>query len=230
MANIRQKLGYLGVAGAIGVGGVLAAERTGLADKVREMAPHVYNVTSADSGLAKAIENASYRESYVNSRSAEKPSNVEFVYYDHGSRAAKTSAERSAMVVSTRYFQRFGEEGIEKELAELLKNAGCYETLSREAVEKDIQNHLNSNKGRKALAALIEDYVGSEIINHIKTADAVAILVAYDGPELKTAKYKVFVLDSAFEAKDGEQPTAGDIDDLLKKQFDFAKKGLIIPR
>ena len=231
MANLKQKLGYSGLALGIGLGSPLVAHDGGLAERLKERVPvrHYNHQDSTDSLLQKAVTEAIYRGPYLDSIVKNQPENVNSVYYDHLRNVASADAKRSAMAVSTRYYQRFDEKGIEKELAEFLKDSDLYAKIPRDSAERGIRNFLGSKSGRKALAELIESDVRSKIVNYIETAEAVAILVGYDGA-LKVPKYQIFVLPSAFEAKDGKQPTAKSMDDLLRIQFEFAKKWLVIPQ
>lgn len=231
MANLKQRLAYTGLALGIWLSPELAAQDGGLAERLKERAPvrQYARQDSTDSLLQKAVAEPIYRAPYLETIVRVKPENVVSVYYDHMRNVASADAKRSAMAVSTRYYQRFDEKGIEKELAEFLKDSDLYAKIPRESAERGIRNFLRSKSGREALAELIESNVRSKIVDYIETADAVTILVGYDA-KLKVPKYQVFIFPSAFEAKDGKKPTTRSMNDLLLRQFEFAKKGLVIPQ
>ncbi len=231
MAGLRQRLAYSGLTIAIGLGGLAyVTQNGGLAGMLRERMParFMINQDSRDILLQKAVEDATYRGSYLESVVSGKPENVDSVYYDHLRNVANGSAKRSAMVVSTRYYQRFDEEGIEKELAEFLKDSNLYKNMPPELAEREIRNSLTSRQGREALVELIERNVYSKIVDYIRTSDAVAILVSYHALT-KKPQYQLFVFPSAFETKDGRKPTTESIRDIIQDQFDSATRGLVFP-
>ena len=125
--------------------------------------------------------------------------------------------------------REFDEKGIEKELAEFLKDSDLYAKIPRESAEKGIRNFLGSKEGRVTLGELIDYYVHSRIQGYIETADAASLLVGYD-IKTKEPRYKLFIFPSAFEAKDGKKPTTRSMNDLLLRQFEFVQNSLVIPK